>query len=73
MRRLNATQESPTIAITTVPIAKASGVARPAACAVSETLSAIAAVGAMIDIERPVAWNSPSFLANMVMLHLLHQ
>jgi hypothetical protein len=73
MRRLNPTKDSPTIAITAVPTAKASGAVRPAACAVSETLMAIAVVGAMIDIERPVAWIRPSLLANMAMLHLLHQ
>jgi hypothetical protein len=33
-------------------------------------LRAIAAVGAIIDTERPMAWNRPGFLANAVMLHL---
>jgi hypothetical protein len=72
MRWLNVTKDTPTIAITAVLIAKASGAARPAVCAVSETLMAIAAVGAMIDIEKPVAWNRPSFRANGVMFHRLH-
>ena len=52
MRRLNATKDSPTIAITAVPIAKASGAAPPAACAVNATLSAIATVDALRQIER---------------------
>jgi hypothetical protein len=33
-------------------------------------LRAIAAVGAIIDIERPMVWNRPSVLAYTVMLHL---
>jgi len=44
VRPLNARKDSPTIAISAVLIAKASGAAPPAACAVNETLSAIAAV-----------------------------
>jgi hypothetical protein len=73
MRRLYATKDRPTIPITAVPIPKASGAALPAACAVSETLTAIAALGAIIDIERLMAGTVPSFLANAVMFHLLHQ
>jgi hypothetical protein len=72
VRRLNATKDSPTIIIAKVPIAKASGAARPAARAVSETLRAIAAVGAIIDIERPMACKRWSFLASADILHLLH-
>jgi len=36
-------------------------------------LTAIAALGAIIDIERLMAGTVPSFLANAVMFHLLHQ
>src|SRR6516162_6692916 len=71
MRPLNATKDSPTIAISAVPIAKTSGAAPPAACAVNETLRAIAAVDALREIERPMAWIRPSFLATAVMFHLL--
>jgi hypothetical protein len=67
MRRLKATNEAPTIVIIAVPIAKSSGAAGPADCTVSETLRAIAAVGAIIDIDNRIAWAVPSFLGSAVM------
>ena len=68
MRRLNAIKDSATIIITTDCKGEWRRAARP--CADSETLRAIAVVGAIIDTERPKAWNRPSFLANTLVIHL---
>src|SRR5262249_62109354 len=53
------TKESPTLVITRVPIAKASGVARPATCAVSETFMAIAMVGPIIEYREANRMEQP--------------
>src|SRR4051794_37557356 len=64
MRRENATKERPTVARTTVPTAKASGAAGPAAWAARETLNAMAMVGARTASDRDTASTKPSFRAN---------